>query len=216
MDLYTFTGDYTEEHMDLESVITQSTIGVALIVSNDYTTNQCERNLPETHTDAKMMTKFFEKCKYKVFQYRNLSEDKFIKLYEKMAKHKYPKTCRRLVVYFSGHGSDGIMLSQYGEKVDINNMVTSFKPVNGKVKNETLGNMVRMFFIDACRGTQEEYGYLSSKHATPTIKHIAKLKKDSSNDTNILVAYATTPQHVCYINEEKEMVVYGHTTYLKN
>ena len=200
--MYTSTGSL--QKMNLGSVITQSTIGVALIVSNDYITTP-ERDLPETRTDAQKMKKFLTKCKYKVFRYHNLDKKSFVTLYEEMARHQYPKTCRRLIVYFSGHGGDGTIRFQDRGDVIINDMVNSFKPVKpNNSKNESLGNTVRMFFIDACRGNQKDYGYSSSKDLTTTIKHNSKfLDKDSANDTNILVAYATTPQHICY-GEVKE------------
>ena len=190
------------QKMNLESVITPSTIGVALVVTNDYTTNPTKQDLKVTYTDGKKMKAFLVKCKYKVFWYHNLTQQQFVKLYKEMAKYEYPKTCRRLLVYFSGHGSNGErLLTEDGKYVSVHDMVTSFKPVNAK--NITLRNTVRMFFIDACRGNKSDYGYSSNKSVTATITHNTKSDKDSSNDTNILLAYSTTSEHVSGVSAEE-------------
>ena len=174
--------------MDLQTTISQRTEGVGLIVSISYSTDRLP-TLDATHEDAKQMKRLLSKYNYAVFHYHDITREQFIILYEQLACYKYPKTCRRLIVYFSGHGDAGILGFPNEEFVLIDEMVKRFKPADAE--NSTLGNMVRMFFIDACRGKIEDYGY-SYKGATAT-KQI--LNEEYPNDANMLVAYSSTPNH---------------------
>ena len=179
--------------MDLANAITAKTRGVALIVTLGYD-DAVESGLgalSETQTDGKNAEAFFLKCKYAVFWYHNnITEKNFWTLCNQLAKHEYPETCRRLVVIFSGHGGNGKMCFTEQETVSINEMVNLFKPADAK--NPTLGHMARIFFIDACRGQNNALRYPCKSFTTTKTAEI-----ECPNDSNVLVAYATTEGHIC-------------------
>lgn len=106
--------------------------------------------------------------------------------------HSYPSTCKRILVYFSGHGSDGFLAMQDGSHTRIEDIVNCFK--TGISKSETVPHMVKMFFFDACRGSEENLGYPTSKDDGNNAAWIGKIWKEGG----ILVAYASTPLHKSY------------------
>ena len=174
--------------MELEKNITSCTKGVALIVTNPY---DGKKHLPGTHQDGENFQQFLSECNYMVFWYHGITKNDFTSYCEQLAKFRYPKTCRRLVVVFSGHGGEGDTLEcQDGEKVSVSEMLKWFKPADAE--NDTLGNMVRMFFIDACRGGKKDYGYpIKCSRA-----HTNDLHKKYPNDVDMLVAHSVTSEYV--------------------
>ena len=77
---------------------------------------------------------------------------------------------------------------QNNKKVEIKKLVNHFK--TSVTDNRRLSEMVTMFFIDACRGSQEDHGYPmiggdENASIVPT-------------EGNILVAYASTEDYVSY------------------
>ena len=178
--------------MDLISKeITHDTKGVALLVSNGY---DGKDTLHGTYKDAQKMTSFLIKWKYAVIWYHNVDREFFITFCKTLAQYKYPEICRRLLVGFFGHGDDGVLIFQDGKHVSISELMNLFKPNNAK--NKTLGNMVRMFIIDACRSNQKDFGWSRSRGAASTIKQ--DIDKEYPNDGNMLVAYSTTRHHVSF------------------
>ena len=177
--------------MDLANAIIAKTRGVVLIVTLGYDAVESGLGvLPKTHTDGENAEAFFLKCKYAVFPYHNITKKDFWTLCNQLAKYEYPKTCRRLVVIFSGHGDNGEMCFTEQETVSINEMVNLFKPADAE--NPTLGHMARIFFIDACRGQNKALGYpCKSFTSTKTVEI------EHPNDRNMIVAYATTEGYIC-------------------
>lgn len=174
--------------MDLQTAVTQHFVGAALIVSNSYGTTLS--SLPGTRQDAVRMTRFLKDCQYKVYRRHNITKNQFVTLYEQLANHEYPTTCRRLVVYFAGHGNNGTLILQDGQSISINDMMAKFKPAGAN--NPTLGNMAQIFIIDACRGNQTDPGY--PNRSGPPMR--INLNAAYPNDANMIVAYSTMPEHV--------------------
>ena len=150
--------------------------------------------LYNTRVEGEKTKRFFSKCKYAVILCHNITRECFKILCNQLARYEYPETCRRLVVVFSGHGGYGKICFTNGETMLINEIMNMFKPANAK--NPTLGHMVRMFFIDACRGKNEDFGYpCKSYSTTPTVEI------ECPNESNMIVAYATTKKHVSFDGE---------------
>jgi len=169
--------------------VTRSDVGVALLISNDYVGRS--NQLTFTHKDSDGLRKLFEKdLMYKVYQNKNTSKEEFISWCKRVAEYKYPKTCKRIVVYFSGHGNEGAIQLQDGKVVLIDDVISHFKP--NIANNDSLTGMVKMFFIDACRGGEEETGYPISKAA------VAFKYQLISSESNIFVAYASPPSYKSY------------------
>ena len=168
---------------DMNIQIDNSTVGVALLVSNDYDSSACKtvRKLLFTHKDTDNLEEVLKDFSYAVLRIKNTSTDRFVTCYGKLAQYEYPTTCRRVLLHFSGHGNDGILLMQDGGKVNIDDVISCFKiHIAG---NKSLGTMAKMFFFDACRGEQGGGGGSMSR---------------VSKDGNMLIAYASTRYHVSY------------------
>lgn len=177
----------------MDIVIDANTVGVALLVSNDYTTLKTVAGLRFTHADTDNLARLFKEFTYAVYVKKNVSTKEFVTCYKALADFKYPPTCKRIVVYFSGHGDDGALLMQNGDKVQIEDVINSFKI--HIANNESLAHMVKMFLFDACRGSREDHGY-SIKHAKPE-NETACLRR-VSKEGNTLVAYSSTQYHVSF------------------
>ena len=69
--------------MDIQ--IDGNTIGVALLVSNDYETFKKVSDLPFTHADIKNMEQLLKEFTYAVFWIKNASTDQFVSCYKKIS-----------------------------------------------------------------------------------------------------------------------------------
>ena len=137
------------------------------------------------------MEERFKAFGYQVYRKRNLSYDEFKDCYRYLADYNdYPPLCRRLLLYFSGHGADGILQMQDEVSVRIEDILSCFKTDISRSK--VMGGMVKMFFFDACRGSQRDSGYAVPIKVSDSCNW--KIPKEGS----ILVAYASTPYHVSY------------------
>ena len=172
--------------LDLNNRITTSIRGVALIVTISY---EGKHKLDGTEEDGKKATIFFSKCKYVENWYQDITKAHFLSLCDELATHEYRSTCKRLIVVFSGHGNYDEIEFSNGEMASVNEMMDKFKPAESK--NPTLGHMARIFFIDACRGGNEDLGQ-PYKSATG----VKKQEIERPNDSNMLVAYATPKGYV--------------------
>ena len=175
--------------------IDDSTVGVALLASNDYDSSACKtvRKLLFTHKDTDNLGKVLKEFSYVVLRIKNASTDRFVACYKKLAEFKYPTTCRRVLLYFSGHGDDGILVMQDGGKVNIDDVVSCFKiHIAG---NNSLAIMAKMFFFDACRGEKDDGGYtIKTAGSEDQITCLGRVPKED----NMLIAYASTRYHVSY------------------
>ena len=161
------------------------------MVSNDYTSASSNhlRPLEFTHRDADAMEQLFQnEFLYEVRRKMNISKEEFKSCCKILAAHEYPPACNRILVYFSGHGSNGTLIFQDGEEFSFKDMIDIFKPTIAN--NESLAHMVRMFFIDACRGQKEEFGSeIVSKGGS---------KQFVADEANVLLAYACPPTYLSY------------------
>ena len=166
-------------------------VGVALIVSNDYQGLKDVDELHFVHKDAASLEQVFKGFSYAVYRKENVSTADFVSCYKKLAEFKYPSRCKRILVYFSGHGgNDGALIMQDGGRIKSEDMISCFKIHISN--NETLAEMAKMFFFDACRGSQQDHGYMrKSGGETDWMKRIPR-------EGGVLIAYASTPYHVSY------------------
>ena len=197
--MYILCAGWPEMHLpytplDLENADIRYAVGVALLVSNSYGSYGL-KSLNETHKDSNKMKHFLLKCRYAVFSRQNLNKDDFIARCKELAQYNYQKAstnCRRLVVAFFGHGNNDDLIFQDNESVSVNKMVKIFRPANAE--NSALGEMVRMFFIDSCRGGKNDSSRCASRSATVAISDERSSGKEYPNDVNMLVVYSNTSQ----------------------
>ena len=168
-------------------------VGVALLVSNDYAGGR--NPLPFTHDDADNMQRMFEQFNYTVFRFKNITEQQFISYYRKVADYNYPSKCKRILIYFSGHGRNGKLMMQNEEsQVCIEKIIACFR--TGRSESKTVPQMAKMFFFDACRGSREDEGEDTANFITKGDE--ANWMKRIPKEGGMLVAYASTPDHVAY------------------
>lgn len=167
-------------------------VGIAILVSNGYEGTSDE--ITFTHTDTDNMEKMFTKLRYLVYRHKNLDYDGFMKICKQYADDEHdmyiPPSCKRLLFYFSGHGSNGLLTMKSGGPVKVESIVTCFK--TEIALNLTVKRIVKMFFFDACRGPVEDRGHaLRTKCQEYENWRIPK-------EGSMLVAYASTQHHVSY------------------
>lgn len=173
--------------------------GVAFIVSNDYKDSKhlkSESRRLHTHEDAEKMERFFKDLKnYIVITTRNLSKKEFINSCNYLV-NEFPKDYTRIVVYFAGHGKeDGILMQNGKDKVNIkDDLIPNFRKMN---------NVVRIFFIDACRGDKIDEGVRtrgngSNGNGSNENGSNAKQFLPIPSVGKILVAYATMEGYVSH------------------
>lgn len=177
-----------------EIEVDDSTVGVALLVSNDYQSLKGATCLSSVHQDTDKLEELFKQYGYAVYKRKNLSYREFGEYCSKMSDFIYPSTCERLLVYFSGHGANEILQTQDGKKVHISEIISMFKPRFG-CKNENIGLIAKLFFFDSCRGGEDDEGCAIRITAK---KSPNEYEKTIPVEGNILVAYACTPGYSAY------------------
>ena len=167
--------------------------GVALIIGNTYsrqnvtlTQNDNQRQLSPLPygpiEDTEMMKKAFEYLKFFTIVKRDITQDELVSLLCSMANYRYPKSCQRFVLTFSGHGGKGFIYSEDEKCVKISDIVAPFASSNC---DKCLAGIPRLFFFDACRGDKVDQGI---KARGGDEKWQSKIPSTG----NVLVAYATT------------------------
>ena len=176
--------------MAFEVKIDVKAVGVALLVSNDYKTSTSPP-LSFTHTDTENMEQVLKHFGYDVYRKKNLSDSEFLVCYRNLADHDYSNSpqCKRILIYFSGHGSNGVLLMQNGNFTKIEDIIACFKP--GIARSETVARMTKMFFFDACRGYEADLGSTSKGNENEWMQTIPK-------EGGVLVAYASAPKYKVY------------------
>ncbi len=176
---------------DVSTVVSrrQRANGFAVIISNDCAQVEGLEELRGTHIDATLMESTFEKLNFAVLHRCNVTSAQLMELFTCTANCRYPPSYRRIAIVFSGHGADNDQLyGQDGKLVKINDMFQLFFPE----RVHHLGNVPKLFFIDACRGCAHGKMVVvprggEEKKAVPV-----------PEQGNYLVAYSTIPGHLSY------------------
>jgi len=180
--------------------------GLALILCNDYITTRPSFNLtqlPGAITDGRKMKSSFTKLNYATLLECNLSMQGVVDILREIARHNcYPRTYRRIVVVFSGHGTSGQQLyANDGKTFIIRDMVTILSPKQAP----HLGSTPKLFFIDACRGNLKDQGIYIPKGEVVVPEEVPVPKGGHVLDSirvpsegNCLVAYSTLPEHLSF------------------
>ena len=139
--------------------------------------------------DTEMMKEAFDYLRFLTMVKHDLSHDKTKAFLKLLAQYRYPKSCKRFVFTFSGHGGDGFICCDDGKTMDINEIVAMFSPT--KSDNNSLAGVPRLFFFDACRGESIDQGVVARGGEGDWRSRIP-----STGD--VLVAFATTTGHKAY------------------
>ena len=170
--------------------------GIAVIIGNTYKQKDvqpakgCKRLLPLNGPikDTEVMKEAFDYLRFLTIVKHDLPHDKTKGLLELLAQHRYPKSCKRFVFTFSGHGGDGFICCEDGKTMNINEIIAKFSPTSD---NNSLAGVPRLFFFDACRGELIDQGVVARGGEGEW-----RSKIPSTGD--VLVAYATTVGYKAY------------------
>lgn len=171
--------------------------GLAVIFSNDYKAAKGVHGLKEltgTVEDGKKMENCFESLNFATYYDRNVSRKGMLDVITHVAKYtRYPPSYKRIVIVFSGHGTTGQKLyTNDAGTVNIEELLAPFDPTRAPA----IGNIPKLFFIDACRGDCDNPGSVVPRGG----KVLDTLKVPQKG--NFLVAYSTLPEYKSY--EEKK------------
>ena len=160
--------------------------GLAVIISNDHKGGSGNlKELPGTRSDAASMKSTLDKSlNFAVHHEHNVSLRTLRSLLTTVAGRGYPPSYRRVIIVFTGHGTKGLLYTNDEKTVKIDEMLTTFSPDRAR----NIGNIPKLFFIDACRGDEGTKSAL-----VPRGEKGATLAETVSvpNESNFLVAFAT-------------------------
>ena len=192
---YAFNVDESESVVEFpEDFSDQNWKGIAFVVYNRYSSGQ--KPLPDTLKDGRKMSKFFKGVKYFVVPGHNLQYREFMDTLKYLVKYpNFPQSCRRIVVYFAGHGTNESIVMEDGQSVKIKDVQTLLREFRSDKK------VAKIFLIDACRfpGVKfRDLWYCFWNYLRCMIFSQQNNETKSANDSNELLAYATTENHAAF------------------
>ena len=171
-------------------------VGLAVIITNDYKDNRHYSNLEATESDGAAMAAAFTELGYATIRKHNITAPILTSILRKASNIRYPQSCKRIAFVFAGHGRDEpgsgatTLIMNDGENMAIDFIVETLSPHD---TNNTIGNKVRMFFIDACRGDGKDEGKL-----IPRGGDFIDKQRLSSNAANYLLCFSTLAGYQSY------------------
>ena len=189
--------------------------GWCLIINNvNFTCGLKDR--VGSDVDAKNLQSLFLKFQYNVKTVRNLTGGALKETLFKFAKQEDHKSADSVVVCILTHGLRGQVYGVDGLLIPISDLTSMF---NGHQAKHLVGKP-KMFFIQACRGGEYDYGTDQSDGADSlaAIKTTEQILDDIYSvdepdsyfdpkslpvEADFLLAYATVPGYVSWRNSEK-------------
>ena len=171
--------------------------GIAVIVNNYefYTTDPSNEALPNrrgSQVDEENLRVTWEYLRYDVQILRNLTASELSRHLMQIALHMKEENCDSFVCCILSHGYlDGVYGTD-GKPVKINDIASSFKGISCPA----LVNKPKLFFIQACRGEDEDKGVAVQADARGD-KGDA-LRRSLPSEADFLFGYATPPGNVSW------------------
>lgn len=192
----------------IESVIeaNSTATGLAIVITNDYKSNPHHFDLLATEGDGIAMEDAFKQLGFATIRKHNVTLSLVIALLHQCSSVRYPQTCKRLAFVFAGHGREPKQPGEEGTQLvtcDGRNfsVTTVVKKLSPQSSDSTLGSMARMFFIDACRGSRNDFGIQVSR-GSEKLSHrgggvIADIRIPSEA-SNFILCYSTVSGYRSY------------------
>ena len=141
------------------------------------------------------MKQLLQLLNFSTYNQYNLSKEATMQLLHYVADYcKFPPSYKRIAFVFSGHrGVDHKLYTGDGKTVNVLDILCIFLPERAP----QIGNTVKLFFIDACRGKQENIGIIVPRGG----RDVEALRIPKQG--NFLLAYSTTPDHLSYEERDK-------------
>ena len=129
--------------------------GLAIIVGNERSVVHKARALPGVKKDLEAMKATFETLRFATFPLFNPTSEQIKDAVKAAASSiRFPICYKRIAFVFAGHGDEGVIYTHTGP-VDLGRDVYGpLQPCNACI----LANMPKLFFIDACRGSEGDEG----------------------------------------------------------
>ena len=182
--------------------------GLAIIITNDYDfPGSRYKALSGTFKDGERLKKAFEALKFDVYWKRNKNQEYIQQLWREINSFDFEpvKHYKCIAFAFSGHGEpeglEGKLIMQDGTKIDIcEDFISPVLP--GKAPK--IGDVPKIFFIDACRGDDvmetvdaprqvtDKGSPNGSSSASQKGCHEIELRR-LPKEANFLVTYSTLP-----------------------
>lgn len=179
--------------------------GVAIILTNDYSTCPKLPNLPGTTQDGHNLSDALKGLNFDVYWKKNVDSAMLNQVISEINHLKYHlvQNYRCIIFIFAGHGREGGQLyMQDGSVVSISkSIIEPLLPKNAK----DIGNIPKVFLFDACRG-EKETPTLSVPRSSPVPKRLPSRggslisTLEIPEEGNFLVAYSTMPNYKAYEN----------------
>ena len=182
-------------------------VGVVYVVTNDYRYDPTMK-LRDHGVDLNRIKHVFENSldKYYVEVRQNRTRDTFINTLEYLAAYekqkKYPPSCKRIIIYFAGHGwGEHITMEEDAKnpavtkKVEISEMLSILRKIGVK--------MAKIILLDACCGVKEgicEEGSNELVACAASKDHCAESDPDSGG------GYWTNELHLKLIEDNCDLV----------
>ena len=194
-----------------EITVNPTSKGLAVIITNDYADVALGRpKLCWTHLDGERMRDAFEALNFDVCWKRNINQNDIQRLWHEISSFSFDsvKHYNCMAFIFSGEGEskdgDGKLIMQDDTTIDIcDNFIAPVLPGNAKM----IGDIPKIFFIDACRGdSNTETVDVPARNEATHKRSVSIAISRRGNDLqkvptegNFLVAYSTLPG--CISNE---------------
>lgn len=130
--------------------------GLAVVIANE-TSSETKECLRGAEKDLARMLDVFTKLKFVTIGMLNATAGEIKNVVKAVAKfHSYPESYRRIAFTFSGHGDETSIHTRTG-RVILEEIITPLQPMHAR----HLASIPKLFFIDACRGNQDDPGVMS-------------------------------------------------------
>ncbi|CAC5399915.1 CASP7 [Mytilus coruscus] len=141
--------------------------------------------------DVQRLTNSFSFLGFEVIEKVDLTKEEIIgEIHTLAGKNHYDDDC--FVCVILSHGREGYVHTTDGE--------VSLSTLLDPIKNcKSLLGKPKLFFIQACRGNRIDYGNLVQDGSPRSSETLQKL----SSESDVLIAYATTPDYVSWRDKRK-------------
>jgi hypothetical protein len=190
--------------------MTKKPRGLALIINNKHFHPKCGMNTRVgTDVDAANLQQTFGYLGFLTAVLHDQGTDEMLSNLREMAHHDH-KNYDCMVVCILTHGVQGKLYGSNGDMIEVQTLISLF---NGKNAPSLVGKP-KLFFLQACRGDDFDYGKEESDGPPmqdPVIQKAIGIGEDETDarmsalpvEADMLLAYATVPGYVSWRNCER-------------
>ena len=200
----------TDAHRDDSYPMTKKPSGLAVIINNKHFHPKCGMNTRKgTDVDAANLKQAFSYLGFMTEVLHDQGTDQMLSNLRKLAQYDHSNyDC--VAVCVLTHGVQGKLYGSNGDLIEIQRLITLF---NGDQAPSLVGKP-KLFFLQACRGDNFDYGQDESDGPPMQDPVIQKAVGEGEDETDakmsalpveadMLLAYATVPGYVSWRNSER-------------